>query len=320
MQLLKYFVTVLLAVLLLTCLATWLANKGLNRSGVDFYGKLNATTDTGKHTSLLLVGSSRALVQLNPLIFDSVTGLNSYNYGLNAGSIKTWANIIQAAVTFQKQTTVVVLNIDYNTFDIDADPYKDAYYYPFELKLQDAIFTSSNKIKLVHKLKLFDVSLYDDYAKYAAVDGWIRPGRVAAGGYKGFYPYPPANTMQPFTGVDTSKRYFIISPAGLKLLQNCMQLCNKSNVKLVLVMAPYFKKYSPEKYFLNFQNLKDSVQQLAKQNNVPFFDYTNTSFSNEQTYFYDVTHLNSQGANIYSLLVANSLQHYLATGKSNFLK
>ena len=79
MQLVKYLFTVFVASFFITGMCTWLINKGLVKSGVDFYGKINAAGDSTNQVNLLLVGSSRVLVQLDPQIIDAVTGLRSYN-------------------------------------------------------------------------------------------------------------------------------------------------------------------------------------------------------------------------------------------------
>ena len=132
MKLIKYFFIVILSSAAIVGIASWVIKKGLRKSNVDFFGKMNAAGDTMKDVNIILVGSSRTLVHLNPEIIDSITGLNSYNYGLNAVTIRTCYNIIHYALKKQQHAKLVVLNIDYSMFGLKADPYKDPYYYPFE--------------------------------------------------------------------------------------------------------------------------------------------------------------------------------------------
>ena len=108
MQLIKYFVTVFTTVLLIVWAASWVTNKGLLRSHVDFYGTMNAASDTSKQTNFAIFGSSRALVHLDTRIIDSTTGLISYNYGLNAASIKTCFNTMLYALQFQKHLKLAI--------------------------------------------------------------------------------------------------------------------------------------------------------------------------------------------------------------------
>jgi hypothetical protein len=310
MQLLKYFFLVFITVLLLTASVTWFTNKGLSKSGVDFYGKINAAADTAANTNLILVGSSRTLKHLDPRIIDSITGFNSFNYGLNSGSIKTWYNLIKYAIRFQKKAKAVILNIDYGMFDVTKDPYKDAYYYPFEKRVPDLVMNDSGTNSLIHRANLFDITLYDDYAKYSAIDGWLRPGRVAPGVYKGYYPNRQLNYFENMPDSAISKKKIVFSEAGFQLLNNCIKLCKENNVIIVFVMAPYLQKYSPDKYFTNFNEIINTVDKIARQNDVPFYNFMAMNLINDPQYFYDVNHLNSKGASLYTAVVADSFYNY----------
>jgi hypothetical protein len=311
MQLAKYFLIVILASILVVASASWIVNKGLSRSHVDFFGKLNAAEDTTTHTNLLLVGSSRILMQANPSVFDSITGLRSYNFGLNAGTIKTCYNVIRYALHFQKKVKAVVLNIDYYMFDISHDPYKDAYYYAFENKASGLLFNDSGKTRILHRLRFLDVSLYDDFVKYAAIDGWLRPNRVVSGQFKGYFPHQTVNDFEPPKDEPSEKVRAPFSETGIRILKDCFDLCRQNDVKLVLVLAPYYKQWAPEKYYSNFHFIIDRVKETARQHGIPFYDYTPMELSGDRSCFYNVNHLNRKGATRYSAAVADSLKNYL---------
>ncbi len=164
----------------------------------------------------------------------------------------------------------------------------------------------------VKKKPGFDIALYDDYAKYAAIDGWLRPGRVLTGVYKGYYPNSQLNNFETLTNFGTSKKLISVTQTGLQLLESCISLCKKNNVKLVLVMAPYFKQYSPEKYFTNFNAVVDSVKTVANQSDIPFFDYTKMSIVDKKQYFYNFNHLNSLGADVYTKAVSDTIKKYFS--------
>ena len=311
MQLIRYFLIITIASFIVCASTTWLANKGLQKSGVDFYGKINAAEDTSNGTNLLLVGSSRMLIQADPDIFDSITGLRSYNFGFNAGTIKTCYNVIKYALHFQKGVKAVVLNIDYNMFDISNDPYKDAYYYPFEKKIEGLLLSDTGNTRLIHRLQFLDISLYDDFAKYSAIDGWIRPSRVVEGQKRGYYPHYTVNDFEIPPQRNLNKVIAPFSETGLNFLKKCIALCKQKNVKLILVMAPYYKEYSPDKYNSNFYEIIDKVKTLANQSGIPFHDYTSMEISKQQDCFYNVNHLNVNGAKFYSIAVADSLKKFL---------
>ena len=311
MQLIKYFLVVFAASGLITWGISKLANKGLQKSQVDFYGKMNAASDSAKETNLLIVGSSRVLVNVDTRIMDSFTRLHSYNYGLNAVTIKTCFNMLQYALTYQKKAKVVLMNIDYTMFDLLKDPYTDAYYYPFESNMPDFFMSNPQSKKRIHRMKLFDIALYDDYVKYASIDGWIRPGRTIPGFFNGYYPHQNLLDFTEPSSKMLKKDSASFTENGFDILNDIVHLTKVKNVKLIFVIAPYFKKYFPGNYCTNYYTVLKRVKGIAEQNNIPFLDYTSLSIADDRTCFYNFSHLNIKGAEIYSKILAKEIRQYL---------
>jgi len=311
MQLIKYFLVVFVAAVLIAGAATWLTNKGLQQSKVDFYGTMNAASDTTKHTNIIIVGASRALVQLDTRIIDSTTGLSSYNYGLNAASAKTCFNTMKYVLNYQKQVKLAILNVDFSIFNISEDPYKDAYYYPFEKKLSGFLLNDTSNNRLIHKLKLFDISLYDDYSKYAAIDGLLRPQRQIEGKYNGYIPQHVTSDFSVPVSNPLKNNQVLDSATALEQLAGIIDLCSDKQVQLVFVVAPYYRECFPDRYFPNYTSLMQKARQMAVQNNILFLDYSSMPIASEKKYFYNCNHLNSVGAAIYSSAVADTLKSYI---------
>ncbi|MBK8495624.1 MAG: hypothetical protein IPL50_11770 [Chitinophagaceae bacterium] len=266
---------------------------------------MNAASDTGKHTNILIIGSSRALVHLDTRIIDSVTGWHSYNYGLNAVTIKTCFNVSKYALHYQKKAKLVILNIDYNMFDISIDPYKDPYYYPFEKKLQGFLMTDSTTKRDIHRLHLFDISLYDDFVKYAAIDGLIRPGRKVEGVYNGYYPHQNLTDFIEPAEELMKKGEINIAESGISILHDIVELCKERNVKLAFVTVPYYKNTS----LVIIINWKKGFPGIAKQNGILFLDCTALPIITDKTYFYNGNHLNARGAAVYTTIVADTIKN-----------
>jgi hypothetical protein len=306
MRLFKYLFIVFITSAAITAGATMLANKGLRDTSVGFYGKMNAAREKNiTETELLMIGSSRTIKHLDPKIFDSVTGLNSYNYGLNAISIKTCYNVITYALNFQKNVKAIIVNVDYIMFDIAMDPYKEAFYYPFE-KLP-GMNTKDPEYNLVHQVKIFDVSLYDDYAKYAAMDGLLRPAREVEGLFKGYAPYTVINDFTHPSKEFVSKREVPVTQEGIGILTETIRLCKEKNIQLFLVVSPYYSKYFPANYITNYNAILDRVEQVAVTKGATFLNLDDLSIGDDSTNFYNVNHMNVKGATAYSLALADSI-------------
>ena len=311
MKLFKYLAVVIFSSIAIAGISSWFANKGLRKSRVDFFGKMNAADDTTMKIDILLVGASRTLMQMNPRIIDSVTGLQSFNYGLNAATVKTCFNIIQYCLSKQSSSKMVVLNIDYNMFDTERDPYKPPFFYPYQKDLPALLVDDSGLKKRIHQLKVFDVTMYDDKVKYAAIDGFIRPQRIISGLYKGFYPHSEGGD---FTAPLLEQMLHVNAPfseKGMNILTGIINLCRQKKKKLVLVLAPYVKTFYPGIYIKNYYLIIDKVKTLAAGNQIPFLDYSENPIAERHENFYNVNHLNSKGANTYTEILAGDINKIL---------
>ncbi|MDB5199017.1 MAG: hypothetical protein JWO92_980 [Chitinophagaceae bacterium] len=293
--------------LIITGSVSYIINKGLRRSPVDFYGKINYLLDTNTHINILLAGSSRILTNIDPDIIDSITHLNSYNAGLNAATIKTCYNLISTTLNNQPNLSYVILNIDYNMFKPQIDPYKDAYYYPYESAENIFVYTNNGSANTMHKAKFLDVTAYDDYVKYAAIRGLLSRFKNSE---KGFFPHIQPGFSIPDSGtlVSAVENY---NEDGYYLLKKLMKLCAEKHIKLMLVIAPYQKKYSPALFVKNYKTILEYVKILAIKYSASYFDYTNIALVTDTGYFYNSWHLNIKGARAYSIQVANDLKQYV---------
>jgi hypothetical protein len=78
----------------------------------------------------------------------------------------------------------------------------------------------------------------------------------------------------------------------------------------VLVGSPLYKDY--HRLVLNGGAIADSIQQIANENAIPYWRYTDVRLSRDTAYFYNFGHLNKSGAAIYSVMLAGDIKRYLA--------
>jgi|GEM_PF-3876909 len=307
MKLFKYFITIIITALTIAGGLSFLINKGLKRSSIDFYGKINYVLNDKTNIDILLVGSSRTLTNIDPHIIDSITQLRSYNAGLNAATIKTCYNVIAAAIKKQSHLKYVILNIDFNMFKPGIDPYKDAYYYPYTSGDDEFVYSNNTKANIIHKINFLDVSTYDDYAKYAALRGLISPTQNTG---NGFFPH----VEQGFTRPDSTLLKEDIenyTEEGHGLLEKIMIVCKQKNIELMLVVAPYQKDYAPAFFIKNYNEILELVKASASKNTAHYFDYTQLPLESDTSNFYNSWHLNIKGATTYSIQVANDLKQFI---------
>lgn len=307
MRLFKYISAVVIISTVLAAVSTVIINRGLKRSSIDFYGKINAVNNPHMAINILLVGSSRTLTNINPRIIDSVTNLRSYNAGLNAAKIKTCYNMVASAIQNQPELKAVVLNVDFNMFHPEIDPYKDPYYYAYTSENKNIMLTENSKANKIHRLKIFDVTAYDDYVTYAALRGLA--GNTDFSNSNGFIPHPEQGFTIDTTVIPKGDQPY--TKTGEDIFKSLIALCKAKHVCLMMVIAPYVKERGPWLNINNYSQIIEKVKNIATQNQVPFFDYSLSDIGNDTSYFYNSWHLTLKGANTYSILLANSIGQHM---------
>lgn len=302
MKLAKYIVITIICAAIIATVSTFILNKGLRSSSTDFYEKINTLRDGNNRLDAVVIGSSRALVHVDPKVFDSITGIRSYNSGVNAATIKTCFNLIMVALNKQPMLKHVLLNIDYTMFDMSQDPYKDVYYYPFDREIPALMLSSTGSNHIIHSMRFLDISLHDDYTKSAALQGLLQPSKLGSITNRGFYPSTETFIMPDEKNLLKHEQVF--PSEGRQVLANIINECKKRNVDLFLFISPYYKPYHPSLYISNYNEITGEIKKIALENGIPLSDFTDIPIASDSSYFANTTHLNFKGAEIFSQLLA----------------
>ena len=84
--------------------------------------------------------------------------------------------------------------------------------------------------------------------------------------------------------------------------------------KIVLVYSPEY--YEGQLFVENRDEIMASFKNIAAQNHIPFLDYSSDSISYQKALFYNTTHLNQAGADIFSKRLASDLKRLSLTKSS----
>lgn len=76
----------------------------------------------------------------------------------------------------------------------------------------------------------------------------------------------------------------------LKYIKMFIELCIQHDIKLVMMYSPYYNKSSDDTII--------KIKEIAVANNVPFFDYCSNQKFQVPELFYNVMHLNDNGARL----------------------
>lgn len=300
--LIRCCVFTLCLLLVATLCDLWISSKG-RASGMrnqklwnEWYGK-NDSYD------VIISGNSRAMVQYDPTIMDSLLHVDCFNLGFNGSSINRQVIKYKIYRRTHPAPKLIVQNVDFYTLAITKG-YRVDQFYPYW-----------NDKELVR--------MFDEYENFTWTEKWIPCFRyigypkfvrqIVRGEdedkvlYKGYRPYEQewdAKNLE--DAIEEGGHEYDRDPLAIQLLYSFIQEVRKDGSEIILVHAPmYSKTYNgliiePEKMFA----LYDSI---AAVSGIRVLDYTNMPFSNDTTYFYNGTHMNKKGAEIFTRQLAQDI-------------
>jgi len=273
---------------------------GIRQNRFGIYNKYNELfTEKKLYYDVLFLGSSRTEMHFHPKFFDQITGLKSYNMGIEGATVRlSWA-LLKTYCYNHKKPKFLIFNVDYFFLDNDSNrivnfpryfPYLDNYYLKQELSKIDKRINSFY-YNPFHSLPYTQINYLS-----ASLHGWLGIlGKYDTLMYKGF--------QTNFTNeivLDKQRKPFYahISATNREYLDSIISFSNKQSIKLVLVTTPV--SVSVKRQVLNKKTLSIEMKHFIKSKKIDYFDYTDSLKFDNPVFFADVNHLNLIGAKYFT--------------------
>ena len=116
--------------------------------------------------------------------------------------------------------------------------------------------------------------------------------------------WKPLDGVLDTVGIKVEEYPFPIDQERIDLLERFINDCKQKNIQLSLIVSPM--------YICSKEDVYKVPRELAAKYNIPFIDhYKDTTFTGHPELFYDLGHLNRQGALIYSKMVCEELKMHI---------
>lgn len=246
--------------------------------------------DRDGNYDLIFIGSSHAYRSYDPRIFDKYN-INSFNMGTSGQSLESSLIVLKKIVN-KSNVKNILLEIDRTqlsgTIETNESGFDIAYNAPTYLVVFEYVlrFYDWRFINLL-SYKLFTEShqlVYKD-TTYLQRGYSIKQDSAKCS----YFIYNEAKPL---------------STEKLNVLEDIIKLTKANDINLIVASQPMPKGYSQQEHncFLNY------IKPLLNQYNIEHFDYTFNSTFKTGAHFFDHSHLNQSGVNIYdSLLLNNNL-------------
>ena len=258
-----------------------------------FYGNMNCDA--------VIMGSSRGFVQYSPAILDSVLGTDFYNLSVDGRCIDAEVAKYNAYVNHNPKPKLVIQNVDFGNL-LMSNGYEREQFTPY---LYDRVLF--NEIKAFEDFTVWDKYLpLVRYSGYTEVikEGLHLPNKLNKYPlYKGYFGRDEQWDGTAFRNV--SHVDFSVNPQAVEIFDEYLASCKEDNIQVVLVFAPIYigvteKMDEPQQMF-------DYYQRFSDKYGFPILNYTYDSISYDTAYFYNATHMNRTGAELFSRKLAHDI-------------
>lgn len=256
---------------------------------------------TAPAEDILILGSSRAAHHYIPSIFQDSLNMTCYNAGSDGMCIyyhyvilSSWIKKHIPQLVLYDVTETDILSSNSSTFSLEAALERLSPHYKTQPEI-DSLFSLQGwrrtlkmhsmmyryNSKLVQLIKCYFIPSHED-AGYEAVYGQL-PDSMNI---------PVINNIA--TNYELNKETYLC-----KLIQ----MAKRENIKLIFINSP--------RYEVGHSAAMDRIKQIAETNAIPFIDMVNTPALMYPKYFRDESHLNNEGAKIFSRCVVGHIEKLL---------
>lgn len=247
---------------------------------------------------ILVFGSSRANHHYVPEIFEDSLKMSFYNTGRD-GNFLLYNFAVFKTIIKRYSPKIIILDINANELYYNKENYDRLssllpYYYdhpeiqsivklrsPYEkLKLSSAIYPYNSSLLTILMSNLeANKHRKSDRNGYIPLFGSMKDTSMG-------------NINDPGNSFDST---------NINALKSISKTCKLNNILLIFIQSPIYS---------NVKDISSTkvIAGIAKENNAIFLDYfNNKKFNNKPSYFKDGSHLNDEGAKIFSKEIANQI-------------
>ncbi len=249
----------------------------------------------------IIMGSSRAWVQYVPHIIDSILSVNTYNLGINAHNFDTQKMRYDFYKTNNSKPKLIVQNIDFSSTISVHSRYAREQFFPY---------LWNPKFRKVVDAKYFTFQeYYLPLMRYNNIEVFknILAGFLIKDAYyqfnKGYVEHDWRYDATELKKLDSL--YFTPNHELKDLFIDYVSNLHNEHIQIVFVYAPYYIEAINK--VANLDEVYATFDSIAKAYDVPILDYTYSYLSYDTAYFYNASHLNKRGAELFSIQLAHDL-------------
>lgn len=269
----------------------------------------NDIYNSNANCDIAIYGSSRAWVHIDPKILSDSLKLEVYNFGIDGHNF--WLQYLRHLefLKHNKKPKAIILAVDIFSLQKRIDLYQIDQFLPYMLwnsniKEYTSSYAGYNKFDYclpiirylgkTNSLKTIIKNIYRDQS----LDNFRKNG------FLGMDREWNSDLEKAKTNKDSYK--IKLDSSSISLFENFIKECKTNNIELIFVYTPEF--VDGQKFVSNRNEIIDLYKNISNKYSIKFYDYSKDGICLNKKYFYNASHLNKSGAEIFSRNFANDLK------------
>ena len=280
-----------------------LITNNLRHREIRMFSTYNAILNDDLKCNAVVMGSSRGQVQYDVRILDSIAGLDCYNLGVDGRCIDAEVTMYNFYRRHCPKPRLIIQNVDWGTLQM-SNGYEREQYLPH---------LRSDKLLYKEIKDREDFTWADHYIplmRYAGYHEVIKEGMGLKNKlnrpemYKGFVARDNVWNGAAFREIDTLG--VTINPEAVDIFDRYLAQCQREGIHVVMVYAPFYIG-ATRKMGSAVDSMFALYQSFADRYGCDILNYTYDSISYDTLNFYNASHMNRRGAELFSAKLAKDI-------------
>lgn len=256
---------------------------------------------------VLVMGSSRAWRQYSPQVLDTVLNKETYNIGIDGSAIDRQINKYHIYRHYNRKPSVILQNVEYWTISITKG-YERYQFFPYFWipYFRKAVFPNES-FSIGEKYLPFYRYAHFGVRNLFAFQNLFKDSNALTKGYLGADLRWDGSLL---ARIDSLK--FEPDPLAIVMFEKYLQEAREEGIRVFLVFAPLYIDAT-----LKIQNIDEMYafyNSFADKYGAEIIDFTFNDISRDTSYFYNATHLNRIGAELFSIKLGHEVKTLLSGG------
>ncbi|MFT6709558.1 MAG: hypothetical protein ACJATF_004427 [Flavobacteriales bacterium] len=284
----------------------YVISNGLKRSH-EYNGEIEVWSDIysgAAKCELAVYGSSRAWVHINSRIVADSLGYSTYNFGLDGHNFNLQFMRHLEYVKHNGWPRNIVLSLDVHSLGGPDEFYQKEQILPFMLWNVNMFESSSSYIGYDWYEYFLPMARY--YSSKSCIESGLGFGNRQEESFR-HLGYRGMDQDWAVTDSTEVRRTFEaeLDTNTVNLYEVFLRNCKQHGTRVVMVYSPEYSL--GQDAFVNRDKILETFSILSIEHDVTFLNYSNHPICKEKDWFYNSSHMNSEGADYFSRILCEDL-------------